>query len=519
MRLASLKNIRVVVSAAVFGLISFVFIDWGNVAPPFLRTFIVSMQLGPAVPKLFGALEIWSVAVGVVVLVTVLFGRVYCSSICPLGTFQDIIIRWSRRSRRRRWFRYRRAPYRLHYSLLGLTVILGVSGSMILVNALEPFSIFGRIVGGLARPILMTANNIGAMLLTSFDVYVLSGIPAPPLEYGLLAVPAVFLAAIAVLAFFRGRLFCNSVCPVGALLGLVSRIAIFRIVINHSTCKDCGLCEKVCKANCIDSAAKTVDFDACVSCFNCLEACPTVGLTYEGFHRRAANSAELPVDAGRRTFLQSFSAPLASLLVPLGRPDGVDSVAALRDAVERAGPVAPPGALGVARFSNLCTACHLCVSVCPTQVLQPSFLEYGLEGVFQPRMNYAVSYCNYDCVLCGEVCPSGAIVRVTLEDKKLTQIGKARFIKDDCIVITKKKDCAACAEHCPTKAVRMVPYENLRLPEVNNNICVGCGACEHACPVEPRRAILVESNRIHLRAEKPPPGAREAEPVKEGFPF
>jgi len=519
MRLASLKKVRVVVSAAVFGLISFLFVDWGNAAPPFLRTLIVSLQLGPAVAKLFGALEVWSVTVLAVLLVSALFGRVYCSTICPLGTFQDIVIRWSRRSRRRRWFHYRRAPYRLQYGLLALTVILALSGSMILVNALEPFSIFGRIAGGLARPVLMTLNNIGAVLSSSLDVYVLSAIPTPPLEYGLLALPAVFLAVVAVLAFFRGRLFCNSLCPVGALLGLVSRVAVFRIVIDHSTCKDCGLCEKVCKASCIDSTAKTIDFDACVSCFNCIQACPTVGLRYEGFRQRAASSAGRSIDAGRRMFLRTFWAPLASLLVPAGRPDGVDSVAAVRGAVVAAGPVTPPGSMGIARFSSLCTACHLCVSVCPTQVLQPSFLEYGFDGIFQPRMDYAVSYCNYDCVLCGEVCPSGAIMRLPVEDKKLTQIAKARFIKDVCIVITKKKDCAACAEHCPTKAVRMVPYEKLRLPEVNNDICVGCGACEHACPVEPRRAILVESNRIHLRAEKPPPGTREPEPVNEGFPF
>jgi len=134
-------------------------------------------------------------------------------------------------------------------------------------------------------------------------------------------------------------------------------------------------------------------------------------------------------------------------------------------------------------------------------------------------MDYTVSYCNYECVLCGEVCPSGAILKLGVEEKKLTQIGKAQFFKDDCIVITKKKDCAACAEHCPTKAVRMVPHENLRLPEVNNDICVGCGACEHACPVEPRRAILVEPNPLHLKAKKPPSEKMEFEPTNEAFPF
>ena len=519
MTLARLKRIRVVVSVSFLLVSSFLFVDWGNIAPPGLRSLLVSLQLGPAVTKLFAAVDLWLISLVVVLLVTMLFGRVFCSSLCPLGTIQDIIIRQSRRSRARRWFRYRQAPYGLHYAVLAATLLTAAAGSMILVNVLEPFSIAGRILGGLARPALMTLNNVGASILALLDVYALSAIPSPPLALLHLVLPAGFLTALVLLARARGRLFCNSLCPVGALLGLVSRASVFRIVINESTCSDCGLCEKVCKAECIDSKAKTVDFQACVSCFNCLDACPTVGLKYEGLHvRRAARAVPAP-DGGRRRFLWAASLPLAGLLTGGGLRDGSDTVRQVRGLVGIPGPVAPPGSFGQAHFSSACTACHLCVSVCPTQVLQPSLLEYGWEGIFQPRMDYTVSYCNYECVLCGEVCPSGAILRLGVEEKKLTQIGKARFIKDDCIVITKKKDCAACAEHCPTKAVRMVPHENLRLPEVNNDICVGCGACEHACPVEPRRAILVEPNPLHLKAKKPPSEKIEFEPTNEAFPF
>lgn len=118
-------------------------------------------------------------------------------------------------------------------------------------------------------------------------------------------------------------------------------------------------------------------------------------------------------------------------------------------------------------------------------------------------MNYSASYCNYDCVICSQVCPTGAILPLDSVSKKEVQIGKANFVKDDCIVVTKKTDCGACSEHCPTKAVHMVPYDHLRLPEVNDEICVGCGACEHACPTKPRKAIYVNANAVHLKAKKP----------------
>jgi len=175
----------------------------------------------------------------------------------------------------------------------------------------------------------------------------------------------------------------------------------------------------------------------------------------------------------------------------------------------------------VEHFSSHCTACHVCVSACPTQVLSPSFLEYGIAGIFQPKMNYTASYCNFDCVLCGQVCPTGAILPLDSALKKQVQIGKVRFVKDDCIVVTKKKDCGACSEHCPTKAVKMVPYEQkLVVPEVNDEICVGCGACEHACPVQPRKAIYVKSNPVHGTAKKPKVEKMEQSfDSKQDFPF
>jgi len=368
----------------------------------------------------------------------------------------------------------------------------------------------------LVRPALIGTNNAAAAFLGLFDVYAIYQVPFHEMLPGVTEAALAFLGLIVSLSWFHGRLFCNLLCPAGALLGLVSRAALFQIVIDRSTCKECGLCEKVCKASCIDAGRKHVEYSACVSCFNCLKACPTVGLKYAGLFSRK-ETPEPVVNMARRRFVAGSAASLAVLLGP-----GGDTVAVAPPVGERQRyPVTPPGSVGLEHFTSRCTACHLCVSVCPTRVLTPTFLDYGLAGVLQPKMDYWTAYCNYDCKLCSEVCPSGAILPLSLEEKKLVQLGKAVFVKDDCIVITKKKDCGACSEHCPTKAVTMVPYEGaLMLPELRNEICVGCGACEKTCPTKPRKAIYVESNVVHLAAKKPEIKKLEkpAETLQE-FPF
>jgi NAD-dependent dihydropyrimidine dehydrogenase PreA subunit len=126
-----------------------------------------------------------------------------------------------------------------------------------------------------------------------------------------------------------------------------------------------------------------------------------------------------------------------------------------------------------------------------------------MTGMFQPRLDTVAAYCTYDCTICGEVCPTGAVLPLALEEKKLTQLGKAKFVKENCVVETQKTDCGACSEHCPTKAVHMIPYQGLFLPEVRDQYCIGCGACEFSCPTVPYKAIYVDGNAVHQKAEKP----------------
>jgi ferredoxin len=165
--------------------------------------------------------------------------------------------------------------------------------------------------------------------------------------------------------------------------------------------------------------------------------------------------------------------------------------------------ICPPGASSGERFLDRCTACHLCISECPTGVLLPAFFEYGLSGLMKPRMDYRAAFCNFDCRRCGEVCPDGAIDLLDLAAKHIVKIGETHFYHDKCVVVTNGTDCAACSEHCPTKAVSTIPYgNNLRLPLVRDELCIGCGACEYACPAKPDKAIKVTGLREHGWAKK-----------------
>ncbi len=514
MTLKDLKQIRRVVSVVLLVFFSALFLDLGNWIPDRWYPGILSFQLIPAILRTVAGVGLWTAGAVLVVILTLLFGRVYCSSLCPLGTFQDLIIWIARRRNRKRWFAFSKPGYAIHYALLGAVIVAALGGSMFCVNLLEPFSNYGRIMEGLLRPLLVGLNNAGAGVLGWSGVYWLHAIPMPGFRVTVVAVPFLFLLFLGWLSYRRGRLFCNLLCPAGALLSLAARFSFVKIAINLTTCRDCGLCEMVCKARCIDAEKKTVDFAACVSCFDCIKACPTVGLEYRNpFQRRAA---VVPVDEERRTLLRGAVIPAFALLAGTG-----DTLTEAQKAPRYLHPITPPGSLGLDHFSAYCTACHLCITACPTQVLVPSLFDYGAAGLFQPKMDYHIGSCTYDCTICSTVCPSGAILPIESEAKKLVQIGKSKFVREDCIVITKKTDCGACSEHCPTKAVKMVPYEKLLLPEVNEGLCVGCGACEHPCPTTPRKAIYVEANVVHLAAKKPP---REVKPeqeqkVLEEFPF
>ena len=550
-----LKKIRVVVALTFLALTALLFVDFERIGETPAATVVLYPQFVPSLLK-FTQTMAWAATGFLAVLaLTLLFGRVYCSMICPLGTLQDIVIRVADKLRKPRKvkFRYQKPHDAIRYGLLALTVGLFLSGSALALSLLDPFSNFGRIAGDLFRPLYVAAHNGFGQLLE------ILGINGPfPLQWkapspATLAFPASFLVGLVWLSATKGRLFCNLLCPVGALLGLVARFARFKIRIPKDACILCAQCSIHCKAGCIRLKTKEVDFSRCVACFNCITVCEAHGIGYarprpvkfypappasllsSGSHPShhhfslvkeessgAGESESRPPDPARRTLLRRSALFLVGLVGLAPRNSvGTKPHNRVPTAVtnRKAWPVAPPGAGDLARFNDLCIACHLCVGACPYGVLQPALLQYGLSGLLQPHMDYATGYCSYECNRCGQVCPTGAIRPLDLPVKQTTQMGVARFVRDNCIVYTDRTACGACDEYCPTKAVHMVPYrDGLTIPEVRENLCVGCGACENACPARPHRAIYVDGHPVHKLAVRPIAKPLEREERGE-FPF
>ena len=533
MNLKHLKTLRVVVSVAVLASSAALFLDFNNVLPPSFQRAFLPLQFIPSLLRVTEDVSILALGFAAIILLTLLFGRVYCSTLCPLGTLQDIVIHVAEQFRGRRRFRFSRPIYLAHYTLTAIAFAALLVGSVTLLDLFEPFSTFGRVMNDGVRPAVVALQNAAAWVVSRFNPYAVAPFAFPAIAWTSFVVSAALFLVIVYLSWQYGRLFCNLLCPAGALLSVLSRVSLFKMAINKPNCSGCALCEKVCKAQCIHTDDQKIEFEACVSCFNCMHVCPSVGIEYRTpfhaatkdavpneKHRRARQarmkrSAPPKHSGSRRIFFRNVVGSIAGTV-------GVSAIvgSTLQATTQQHEPVTPPGSINRDHFTSRCTACHLCVSACPTHVLSPALFEYGVTGLLQPRMNYDIDYCNYDCTLCSDVCPTGAILPVDSSTKKSIQIGKTTFVKDDCIVITKKKDCAACSEHCPTKAVKMVPYENRFLPEVHNEYCVGCGACEHACPVTPRKAIFVTANEIHLAAKPQPTKHQEQRrEVLQEFPF
>ena len=513
-----LKKVRLGVSLTAGVLIAAVFLAFAGVLPPALVATATYLQFLPSLLKFINLPTIVAAGFVVVLVATLLFGRVYCSFVCPLGVFQDGCARLARTVNKKRIERPGPRHDWVRFGILGASAVSLIAGSTLLVNLLDPFSSAGRILTHLVRPFVYGGNNFLAWLSELLTLYWPNPVDLPPQSLPAVLIALGTLGVVGWLSYTRGRFYCNVICPVGALLGLVSRVALFKIAINQEDCTSCGLCEKACKGGCIDKKKKTVDFDRCVGCFNCFDVCVRDDMYFTTPWKAVAKP--VPSDAGRRKFLQRSSASMALLFLT----GGGKTIVPKKLTTVRTGspmPVSPPGSRSLQHFTATCTACHLCVSACIANVLQPSLFEYGVSGVFQPRMDYRSGYCNYDCTACGDVCPSGAILPLEKEQKKLTQLGIAKFVKDNCIVNTEHTDCGACSEHCPTKAVTMVKFtDKLVIPEVHEEFCIGCGACEHACPTKPFKAIYVNANSVHAVAKKPE--VKKAEPVpaqQEDFPF
>ncbi|QGY41512.1 4Fe-4S dicluster domain-containing protein [Pseudodesulfovibrio cashew] len=524
MHLRNLKSLRVAIAAAFLVLTSLLFLDFREMGAKTLADSVLFLQFVPSLLNFLEGATFGAAGFLAVLAITLLFGRIYCSAVCPFGILQDAISRMAGGKRHK--YANTKPHNKLRYAILGLTILLFLTGSGLMLNMLDPFSSFGRVLSNLVRPLLLAANNMAVPIFEQMGSHALYRVQWAALAPVSIGVALTMLLTAGWLSARHGRLYCNTLCPVGTLLGLFSKAALFRVRFNHEACRECGRCERACKASCIDFKKQTVDASRCVSCYNCLTACPNNTLQLSPTPKFGARTAE--EGSGRRKFLIGLAAGsmgMAATKVNAAPPPDFKQSRPTTVPEKRTSPISPPGSRSIEQFTSRCTACHLCVSACPSRVLVPSFLDYGLSGMMQPQMSLQSAHCNFDCTICSNICPSGAILPLAKEQKQITQVGVAHFLKENCVVYTDNTNCGACSEHCPTKAVHMVPYLNaagrkLVIPEVTEAICVGCGGCEHACPTRPFKAIFVDGNPVHKVAEKPI--LRKLEPApdaNEDFPF
>ena len=501
-----LKRIRVILATIVFALITLLFLDFTGTMHVWF-SWLAKIQFLPAV------LALNVIVVAVLVILTLLLGRIYCSVICPLGIMQDIIARLNRKKNR---YSYSGEKRVLRYAVLVVFVVLLVVGLGAFAALLAPYSSYGRIAENLLRPVYLFGNNILASIAEHFNSYAFYHADVWIKSLPTFIIAAVSFVVIGYLAWRGGRTYCNTICPVGTVLSFFARFSLFKIYFDEDKCRKCSKCSKNCKASCIDYKNMTVDYSRCVTCGNCLEQCSFDALHFgmrakkkvERGEKNEERTGKQGVDEGKRAFLlgAALATTGAAIAQVKKKTDGGLAVIEDKEAPNRTTPITPPGSYSAKNMAQHCTACQLCVSECPNEVLRPST---DLMTLMQPTMSYERGYCRPECNRCSEVCPTGAIEPIKKEDKTSIQIGHAVWVKHQCIPVMTDADkdqetveCGNCARHCPTGAILMVPLreddeESPMVPTVNAAKCIGCGACENLCPARPFPAIYVEGHEMH----------------------
>ena len=469
-----LRKIRIAAAALFFAGITLLFVGighqwWG---------WMAKLQFLPSCMALNFA------AIAFVLLLTFVFGRIYCSVICPMGVFQDLVIRVRKllspkgRKPKRHFVK---EPRIVRYGVLALVIVTALTFSQLLLTVLAPYSAYGRMVRSIVG--LSRGESLApALLITA----------------------AATLVVICVCAWIWGRGWCNTVCPVGSVLGLVSRFSLFKVSIDQSQCVSCRKCEKGCKSSCIDIDTHTIDHSRCVDCFDCLDSCPKGGIKFRFSLPRKAKTEPVTesVDKGRRAFMATTALVGGSLALGAQnkRLDGGLADVIDKTSPERAERLVPFGAESVKDFYDRCTACQLCVSNCPNGVLRPST---DIGHFLQPLMGYEKGWCRPECTTCSQVCPAGAIRPLKTEEKLTHKIGTAKVNLSLCLAAKDEAGCGNCSRHCPVGAVRMVKTDGYHrsIPVVAEAQCIGCGACEYLCPARPISAITVDGISVHIKKD------------------
>ncbi len=428
----------------------------------------------------------------IMVLFTLVFGRFFCGWICPLGTAIDIA-----------GSKGQRCPPKLKFYILAVILIFSLFGIQI-AWVLDPMVIMARFVSlNLIPALTLSIDRSFIFFIKSFGLY---GAPYDlyrSLKTSFLGINtyyfshsimifAVFLLIMLGAALMK-RSWCRTICPLGAIYALAGRHPLLRRRIEG--CVSCGKCQPACRMGAIKED-NSYSAGECVLCMDCIYEC-TPGITKFDwvFSKKKSKAQKSGKGITRRTFMLWL---LGSSVFLTGFGKGRPLLSRPAKNVIR-----PPGVQGEGRFLDRCIRCGNCMKVCITNGLQPTLLQSGISGIWTPQLMPEIGYCEYQCTLCGNVCPTGAIPKLTLSQKKRAILGLAVVDRSICLPWSKGSECLVCEEHCPVanKAIKKEKVstgdKTLYGPRVENSSCIGCGICQHKCPVRPRRAIRVRP--IHSR--------------------
>ena len=496
-----LRKIRITLAVLFFVGVTLLLLDFTGTLHHWLG-WMARVQFLPAL------LALNAVVLVALVLLTLVFGRIYCSVICPLGVMQDVLSHLNRKKNR---FTYSRALTWLRLVMLAVMAVAIIAGLGSLMALLAPYSSYGRIAGNLLQPLYIWCNNGLAAIAEHYESYAFYSKEVWIKSLPTFLIALVTFVVIAVLAWRGGRTYCNTICPVGTVLGYLAKFSWLKVYFDADKCRSCSLCSKNCKASCIDFKSHTVDYTRCVACGNCLSKCNFDALHYghpkslkPSTEGKEPSQASTPTNEARRAFLLGGAIVAANVaLAQAGKKvDGGLAEIVDRTPPQRKTRITPPGSVSASNMQHHCTACQLCVAQCPNDVLRPSG---DLLTLMQPTLSFEHGFCRPECTRCSEVCPTGAICPIDAAQKTSIQIGHAVWIRDNCVVLTDGVDCGNCARHCPTGAIMMVPTdpdddESPMVPAVDHTKCIGCGQCEYVCPARPFGAIYVEGNETHGEA-------------------
>jgi polyferredoxin len=468
------------------------------------------------------AAGLWSLAT---LAVTIVMGRVFCGWICPLGTlfsmagwvFDRV---WPNRKRRDHWSPWQRTKY---YLLVGFLAMAALGSHWVCV--MDPIVLLYRSTATALLPgtqwvleefstaIYRADPGVGSLRLAKLTEPAYQAIRTTAFNVEKQA----FLGGGVVLAIFvlllllnkvRRRFWCRYLCPLGALLGLFGRWPVLRRKVNPQMCNQCDLCAQNCHGAAGCTPGDQWKPSECLGCLNCTDSCRRDSLSFTFVSPLQKEPRREPIDLSRRATIAAAVGGLATLAFLRGSPQA-------RGKTYNPALVRPPGARLERDFLQRCTSCGVCMKVCPTGGLQPTWAEAGLEGLWTPRLVPRIGQCDYTCNLCGQVCPTEAIQPLTVEEKQKVRIGLASFDITRCIPYAYARECTVCEEHCPIpdKAIYVIPTEivtrsgekkTVKQPHVDVEKCIGCGICENVCPFKDSPGVRVTSANETRHPENQP---------------